>query len=365
MRWDGPTTSRTPSSGLVIHADWSTTRKKRRVAEAVRSHGAYRADAGTEWTVQRFQSLLAHPPDDGAVLGFDFPIGLPVCYARRAGIRTFRAFLGRLARGAWPTFWTPATKPEEICVKRPFYPGGRVEKGRCKKDHLRVALGVGALHELMRRCDRGHAYRRPAECMFWTIGAKQVGKALIAGWQEILIPCLTRCAQDVALWPFDGEFASLVGSRRIVIVETYPAEYYRHLDPPRVVKTNHECRKACGKRLLQQAEELGVECSEALKRRIEAAFGTGELAPDDFDAVVGLFGMLKAIVRGTTGAPLDADVRRIEGWIFGQDPLSAPEAGVRRQGRRDDEDACIAYQSLGGRECLTTLDLARREEGAP
>ena len=34
---------------------------------------------------------------------------------------------------------------------------------------------------------------------------------------------------DIGLWPFDGALVDLLESRSIVIVETYPTEFYGHL----------------------------------------------------------------------------------------------------------------------------------------
>ncbi len=66
--------------------------------------------------------------------------------------------------------------------------------------------------------------------MFWTLGAKQVGKAAICGWRELLAPALRR--NEISLWPFEGDLTELLKEARIVVAETYPAETYSHLGIP-------------------------------------------------------------------------------------------------------------------------------------
>ena len=65
--------------------------------------------------------------------------------------------------------------------------------------------------------------------MFWTLGAKQVGRAAIAGWSQFLVPALDR----IRLWPFEGALRDLCSPLSVVVCETYPAEFYGHLGLPR------------------------------------------------------------------------------------------------------------------------------------
>jgi len=52
---------------------------------------------------------------------------------------------------------------------------------------------------------------------------------------------------------------------------------------------------------------------------IADGFGDAACSEDQFDAVVGLFGMIDvAIGVRTDGVPEDEDIRRWEGWILGQ-----------------------------------------------
>ena len=79
---------------LVVHADWGINPKKRVAATArLRPDGRYGIEA--PWTVGTTgswrQRLDIRAATSGtALVGFDFPIGVPDAYARRAGITSFR-----------------------------------------------------------------------------------------------------------------------------------------------------------------------------------------------------------------------------------------------------------------------------------
>ncbi len=109
---------------LLIAADWSVNAQKRWMAIAKRGeNGKYAVhqmqrvgDLGTLLTrVGRWT------PDGGtALLGFDFPIGLPRQYAEKAGITSFKAALREFGRpGPWEDYFTRTEPPR---VHQPFSP---------------------------------------------------------------------------------------------------------------------------------------------------------------------------------------------------------------------------------------------------
>jgi hypothetical protein len=70
------------------------------------------------------------------------------------------------------------------------------------------------------------------------------------------------------LWPFDGALVDLLKSRSVVIVETYPTEFYDHLgfrlgSGKGNGKQSQPARQAVAKHLLTTAVQLGCEFSDA------------------------------------------------------------------------------------------------------
>ena len=302
---------------LVAHADWSVRPGKRWLALATRQpDGRYRAGAAQPvGPLETVWVRLAEAAGGGhALLGFDFPIGLPIAYANRAGIAEFRAALP----GFVDRFYAAAERPDEIDLEQPFYP---MRPGGRRRRHLLDGLGLADWSDLLRRCDL-RSPTRPAACaLFWTLGGSQVGKAAIIGWRDLLAPAL-RAGVDLALWPFQGPLEELLAGHRFVIAETYPAEVYRHLGLNlRGGKRRQAVRRSNAARLLSWTKEAGVAVAPALLAEIEDGFGSHGSGADRFDAAVGLLGMLNVVLgRRPPGEPDDPLMRRIEGWILGQSP---------------------------------------------
>lgn len=178
--------------------------------------------------------------------------------------------------------------------------------------HLTSALGL-EFELLRRRCEEPQPGRRAACPLFWTCGGNQVGKGALAGWKLLQ----EERADDTWYWPFSGSLGSLVDRPGDVIIETYPAEMYAHLDlGPVVGKGDQPVRRRCADALLAVARKLDVRLDPELKSDIIDGFSFGD---DAFDAVVGLFGILNVLLgRRPEGVPDDCAVTEIEGWILGQ-----------------------------------------------
>lgn len=306
----------------MAHADWGLHPRKQWVAIA-------RRDARRRWTafaplrVADSGSLRSRLHADGdretAILGFDFPVGVPRAYATSAGVTDFRELLGVAGGEGWSEFFNVADDLCEIEVTRPFYPRTFLPKGSKKRAHLVQGLGLDFL-DLLRRCERKQP-SRPAACpLFWTLGGQAVGKGALAGWQ-----LLQSEPPETMLWPFDGEFEGLVAAAPTIVAETYPAEFYRHLGLGRVSgKRKQGVRMTHARSLVTFARELDVTLEAALERRIYDGFGSGSSGEDEFDAVVGMLGMLNVITgRRGSGAPHDdLAVRSVEGWMLGQEPIA-------------------------------------------
>jgi hypothetical protein len=304
---------------VVYHADWGSNEKKRWCAWAtLGTDGNYTSFAPEH--VGNLGSLIGQLRTEAgetgcALAGFDFPIGVPAFYAKRAGIASFRTLPKRLGHRKWKDFYTVCDKPDQISVHRPFYPNGAYG-GRRREDLFR-GHGVSLLEPLLRRCERGGNGHKQACCLFWTLGGNQVGKAAIIGWRDVLAPAL-RDGGPVSLWPFDGALSSLLVPGSIVIAETWPAECYGWFSKETLgSKRNQDDRKKFGASLLCWADDNTVAVEDGLKKEIQGGFSQGD---DAFDAVVGLFGMLKVCLgQRSPGEPSERIIWRIEGWILGRE----------------------------------------------
>jgi hypothetical protein len=268
-----------------------------------------------------FPHLLVMDRRQGSIfVGFDFPIGLPIAYAHLAGIDDFLLFLPEFGQRDWVDFYEVAERPEQINLHRPFYPN---RPGGSRRRFLVDQLGLPPTETLHRQCEKEQESRRAACPLFWTLGAQQVGKAAIAGWRDLLAPGLRDQELDLAIWPFSGRLVNLFKPGRVIVAETYPAEFYTHLGlggaSKRLRKRIQESRREQADRLLDLQGELPLRFEPVLIEEIREGFGTAKDGEDRFDAVAGLLGMLNLLLGGRSiFEPDDPLIRRIEGWIFGQ-----------------------------------------------
>lgn len=307
---------------LVAHADWSKDPKKRWCAAAVlEADGHYLVDAPrmVGCLSSYFRRLRGNLEADAAVLaGFDFPIGLPARYAAKVGLTDFVDALPGFGRGEWDDFYCPAPSRSCISTSRPFYPAGST--GGTKKQHLVEALGLAGDDDLRRRCELS----ANAQSLFWLVGAKQVGRAAISGWRDLLAPALANNG-ELSIWPFDGPLFDLVARPGIVVAETYPAAMYRRLRleirQSNRKKTSRSDRANDAPRIRDWADSRNVRLESGLENELGDGFGSDRSGDDRFDAVVGLFGMLDVVLGNLpSGEPRD-DTTQVEGWILGH---SAP-----------------------------------------
>jgi hypothetical protein len=175
-------------------------------------------------------------------------------------------------------------------------------------------------------CERRTALRRGACPLFWTLGGQQVGRGASLGWRDVLRPALKE-ERRLGLWPFDGPLHELLERYPLVIVETYPAEFYGHLFDERALdrfaragKRRQEGRAALAPALLAWASRSRVALDDGLVRAIECGFGERASGEDQFDAAIGCFGMLNILLgQRPHSEPTSPECRLVEGWIFGQE----------------------------------------------
>jgi len=298
----------------LVHSDWSANASKRWSADAVRANGGWRVEriAPTPPGQAFLDDLFGHGRP--TLAGFDFPIGLPQLSLDRLG-SGFREFLcSPHARG----FLEPAETLFGVSPMQPFY---RKHPTGGRRADLLHALECTDFDELLRACDRPTPSRSRAESIFWTVGAKQVGKAALAGWREVVIPALMRGA---ALWPFDGTLSDLQANG-LTIAETYPAEVYQHIGMRRTIgKRTQAGRKQACAAIRAWANSQRIEFSADVERMVRDGFGPRADGEDPFDALAGLCGMIEVACGRRAEAPVTPPLSYPrEGWILGQIDLPA------------------------------------------
>lgn len=311
--------------GLVVHADWGSDPKKRWMS-AARLVGPDAYEVSSPELVGDLGTFLPRMQKRGAggcvFIGFDFPIGVPAAWAAMAGVSDFVGALETFGIGDWSEVYRLAEDRSEISLRRPFYP---YRPGGTRRSHLMDGLGLLETSQLLRQCERGSASRGPASPLFWTLGGKQVGRAAIIGWRDVLGPGLRDPDLDLGLWPFHGSLEELLSQRSVVVAETYPAEACLHLGltPPGRgwSKTNQDGRLRQAPGIFRWAERRGVQLESGLVSWLQDGFGVAKSAEDPFDALLGLLSMLEVTLgHRRAGAPEERVVQSVEGWILGQKP---------------------------------------------
>lgn len=313
---------------IVAAADWSAAARKRWLAVAcLEEDGGYLLQA-PEPAGESGALLLGLRERAGrvgtALVGFDFPIGLPRAYALRAGLASFREALERFGSGDWARFYEVTDRPG---LRQPFGPVSNSRNGM-RRDRLAAALGLAAEDDLFRLCDHRTAQRPRAEAVFFTRFAKQVGRATVHGWREVLQPAAGR----VRLWPFDGSLGALLAMPGVVVAEIYPAEAAAHLglgigSGSGRGKGKPEHRRDAASALRLALRQAGVRLTEEAERQVTNGFASD----DAFDAFLGLASLLHVVLgRRPASCPDDPSVQRVEGWILGL--LPGDVAGTRGSG---------------------------------
>jgi hypothetical protein len=308
----------------VFHADWSCDPRKRWLACAERHGDTWKVAAPTPAPNAAELLTLMHRcrrNNCRSLFGFDFPLGLPIAFGRQIEFDGFVRALSEFGGGTWKAFFRVADQPEEISLSRPFHPNTS-RRGR-RQFHMFAPLGVNSMNELRRECELKTESRLAACSVFWTLGANQVGKAAIDGWQNLVRPALAIGAQ---LWPFEGRLAKLSDLPGCVVCETYPREAYQHVGVAfrrGLSKRNQTHRRLATEHLSATwAESRGMILSSTAEAQLADGFGPKESGEDPFDAFMGLLSMVEVLSgrRPEAPVPLSPQVTRWEGWILGQVP---------------------------------------------
>ena len=304
----------------LIHADWSVAAKKRWMAVAERRESRWHVQEPVlvgSVTCMLDTAFSAALNGQRVLLGFDFPIGVPKAYGALTGLTDFRDLLQAIGQGTWGDFFDVAKSPDEICVRRPFYPASST-KGVLRND-LVAGLSVASFDDLLRVCERGTPKRKTACSLFWTLGGNQVGKGAASGWREVLQPALDRGAR---LWPFDGTLDDLAKASAVVLAETYPAEAYRMVNAGFLSfesKRRQSDRKTKSSGVTAWAVCNKVKFSDEALEALHDGYGARPDGEDRFDATMGLLKMIEVVDNRRPERTEDPrEASKWEGWILGR-----------------------------------------------
>ena len=263
---------------LVAHADWSMHAAKRLMARAVlRPEGYLALPATPVGALESFWTRLAAAAGAGPVLlGFDFPIGLPAAYAERVGIADFLDALDSFGGD----FYEVARTPEQIALRRPFYP--HRPGGRCRQQLL-DGLGFELWRHLHRRCDGSDLgapgclprCSGPSAAIRWAGRRSPVGATC---WRRRGGTARTwRSGPSMVRCPLCSAPAGSSSPR------PYPGEVYGHLGMALRAhggKRRQAARLANAARLLAWAEHSEIALAPELHAEIATGFG-GDPGADD------------------------------------------------------------------------------------
>ena len=313
---------------MLVHSDWSVHSKKRWSAIAEKIEDKWQITEIKH--INKIQDcLLKNASQNGKSIlaGFDFPIGIPNFWYELAGINDFIGFLDDVSSEKddslkFQHFFEVADNISDVSYARPFYPNSATKKGEKKKQDLLDRFKLCNADNLLRECERAVPNRLAASPLFWTIGAKQVGKAALSGWKEVIIPLYVEGA---LLWPFQ-DIKPKEASFNLILVETYPAEYYNFIEEDlmkRRSKRRQADRKDVGQKILTWLKQRKIKIEDKAKQQICDGFGATSDGEDRFDAIVGLCAMLEVVLGNKQAIPNEklsaCNARNLkkEGWIFG------------------------------------------------
>jgi hypothetical protein len=248
---------------------------------------------------------------------------MPKFYGKTTGFQDFLSGFNHFGNGEWSEFFSVARSSDEVGPRRPFYPQNPTVL--TKQVHLLAALNCPSIDLLLRECERATPALGKASPLFWTVGAKQVGKAAITGWLEVIRPARERGAK---LWPFEGSIADLADSCVPVLAETYPAETYSHSGMKfrrGMSKQRQGDRRTAMTELHLWAAEREITFSADLQAQIKDGFGGSKSGEDPFDSLAGALSMIEVAMGRRRDLPPSLKVDRWEGWILGRSGEGSPE----------------------------------------
>ena len=256
------------------------------------------------------QAKEATATNDNILIAADLPIGVP---AKPADVyehlqnHCFLTLLETLGQRCQDTDWRTELISGEPSERSPSKPFVSVARG--------AEIGEWAGK---RRCDR---ISRGSSIYPVDNSSKQVGRAALQFWLEILLPLKKQLGEKLRVWPFQE-----IGQASVVVAECYPRICQKALygkveskrNPVKVVEALNRVRSS---------EETDISVDQLVW--MHAASSEDEF--DMFSTAV-VLGRWFAEQIDPFAIPDEEDVRRIEGWMLGL-PANAEVRAPRRKSR--------------------------------
>jgi hypothetical protein len=302
----------------IICADWSKHAQRRAVYAAdVPARRIYRLHPKPHWSLPQILDAAASLSSNGPVLvAFDVPFGVPESYLAAAEAiphwKSPQSFL-QLLQLTWsmPCFFEATSNSANWKIEQPFFavPG---RKGGLTS-YIQAAARYG-IH-LRRKIDQ----QTKAKSLFIKSGIPgSAGSAACSLWAE-LGPLLHNTSRNFAVWPFEGDLASLLRSFPIVLGEMYPRAAYATALSSQPVPLRAPMSLAKTDANVRQSAIASLTAAHWLhdhKVRVED-LSSAQSSEDDFDACITAAALLRCQLERVPFCGPWQKTDRIEGGILG------------------------------------------------
>jgi hypothetical protein len=151
-------------------------------------------------------------------------------------------------------------------------------------------------------------------------GAKQVGRASLQFWFEVLMPLKLAFSDQVAIWPFESD-----EDKSIVVAECYPTASQKDLNLPAGIKRN--APKVVEAVLGLRRSNSGIQISDS-------TWFHAVSSEDEYDTFTTAYAFAKrgdvADLMWFPNGPEFDFVRTHEGWMLGLRETAKPEKAARK-----------------------------------
>lgn len=179
------------------------------------------------------------------------------------------------------------------CLK-PFVEKPRIDAGKTKYQVYTKRL-----------CDE----KSKGESVYFLLGSKQVGKAALQFWFEVLQPLQERFQNRLAVWPFDSH-----QNGDVVVAECYPALYDKPVYGSKI--SNKRNKNEREKALRSLLDDKKTRCEVTNKTWDDAAS-----SEHSFDMFTTAYYILQEMEKGCTHIlwypKKNPECKTMEGWMLG------------------------------------------------